>query len=142
MECAFRSASDPLNRFEFMAPEFCSEHQVDSTGADKLRKIVAALRTSTMFEVPFAPEITLNKSVMAVLLECSPSHKSHSWFANTPNISGGRAIHHTIRLLQHFGWLIENTGENKQFFATKGYFGPSPWVPGKSSKIACDMDEP
>jgi len=136
LECTFRTQSDPLNRFEFMVLEFCLEYQVDSTGADKLREIVESLRISTMIEVPWASEINGNKSYMASLVEDFPSYKSHSWLANMPNISGGRAIHHTIRLLQSFGSLIKDS-----VIPIRGSFGPSPWVPGKSSKIAGDMDE-
>lgn len=58
-----------------------------------------------------------------------------------PYISGGWAIHHTIRLLQTFRDIINNTGAQNRAVAIQGCFGPHPWVQGKSAKIAGDMDE-
>jgi hypothetical protein len=45
--------------------------------------------------------------------------------------------------LQTFGQVIKDLPIKKQatIIAKQGFFGPSPWVQGRSSKIAGDMDE-
>lgn len=141
LECTFRNVSDPSNRSEFVVPEFCEEYRVDSHGSEKLSKIVEGLRKVTIFEVPMAVEKNQNHDMFASFMRMNSSIKSHSWLPNMPQIGGGRAIHHTIRLLQSFGQIIKETSEKSQAIARRGFFGPSPWVQGKSSKIAGDMDE-
>jgi hypothetical protein len=141
LECTFCNVSDPCNRSEFLVPEFCTKYKVDSHGAEELRKVVEGLRMVTVFEVPMAVEIKQNHEMFSSFRRISSSMKSHSWLPNMPQIGGGRAIHHTIRLLQTFGQIIKDTPEKNEAMARRGYFGPSPWTQGKSSKIAGDMDE-
>ncbi len=140
LECTFRNISDPCNRAEFVVPEFCKEYKVDSHGAEELRKVVEGLRKVTVFEVPMAVEKQQNRDMFSFFGRMT-SIKSHSWLPNLPQIGGGRAIHHTIRLLQSFGQIINETSEKNQAIARRGFFGPSPWAQGTSSKIAGDMDE-
>ena len=71
-----------------------------------------------------------------------PSFKSHSWIPPSMSFIGGdRAIHHTLRLLQAFGPVIESTPENKTLTAKAGFFGPSPWNAKRTRTIHNDMDE-
>jgi len=56
-------------------------------------------------------------------------------------ISGGRSVHHTIRLLQIFGYTIKNSEDQNNFNIRSGFYGPTPWVPGRSYSISGDMDE-
>jgi hypothetical protein len=60
---------------------------------------------------------------------------------NMPHISGGRSIHHTLRLLQIFGSAIQRTPANYGLINQRGCFGPTPWVQGRSSNIAEEIDE-
>ena len=57
-----------------------------------------------------------------------------------PFIGGDWAIHHTLRLLQTLGGVVHNTPQNRGIEAKPGFFGKSPWVPGRSHKIR-DLDE-
>lgn len=132
LECSFRNVSDPFNRAGFIVPEFCTKYKVDSHGTKRLHQLVKGLHNVTVFEVPLAAEKRQNQI---------PSYLSPSWLANMPLIGGGRAIHHTIRLLQLFGQVIKDTPDANQVNARQGFFGSSPWIPGRSSKIAGDLDE-
>jgi len=143
LECSFRNVSDSCNRAEFIVPEFCKEYKVDARGKEKVSQLVEGLRMTIMLEVPLALKKRQNQSFVALLRKQFPSYHSHHWLStkSMPHISGGRAIHHTTRLLQTFGDIINGTGAKRQAVAIRGCFGPDPWVQGRSTKIAGDMDE-
>jgi hypothetical protein len=141
LECAFRNTSDPLNRSERIVDEFCSQHQLDSYAQDEIEKTREGLRMMTVMEVPLLQERAMNQQFMAALQSSMPSFQSHGWLQNMRCIGGDRSILHTIRLIQAFGHIIMDTPENQKIMARRGFFGRSPWTPGRSKKTAGDLDE-
>ena len=65
---------------------------------------------------------------------------SHSWLSRCHFIGRDRSIHHTIRLLQMFGYVVRTTPEDRLLVPKRGSFG-SPWRPGRAKKIHGDLDE-
>lgn len=58
-----------------------------------------------------------------------------------PFIGEDRAIHHTLRILQTFGQMVTDTPEDVKLLPRRGFFGPTPWTPGRSRKVHGDLDE-
>ncbi|KAG7370956.1 hypothetical protein IV203_019526 [Nitzschia inconspicua] len=141
LECSFRNISDPINRAKSIVPELCEQFQVDSQGEQELRRLVKAVHTMVIFEVPFFMEKVGNQQLVSEIQAVVPSLGSPSWLS-MDHIGGTRAIHHTIRLLQSFGQIIKRTPLDKEVRSCQnGYFAPSPWIPGRSSSIAGELDE-
>lgn len=140
LECAFRNKSDPLNRTETIVSDFCAQFQVDAQGSTELQGIAKGVHTLVALEIPLASEKYQAQQMISKFQSYSSSIDSHSWLS-MPHIGGKRAIHHTIRLVQIFGQMVKDTPEKNNVRARKNIFGPSPWVPGRSSKIAGDLDE-
>ena len=145
LECSFRHPLDPCSRFEFILPEFCKRYKVDSRGTEELQHIMEAIQYYVMFEVPLRPDERQRNAVLSLnISNDDPSDlfgEPHEWLNDLQNIGGGRSIHHTIRLLQHFGYAIKRAPVDHVCNVHQGSFGPTPWVQGRSSKIAGDMDE-
>ena len=138
LESYFRNPSDPFNRKDDLVKEFCKKWEIDSIGSKEFEDFYVALDMSVKYEIPIASEkeqcarSRLKRSSMGL-------PETYSWI-KMQFIGGGRAIHHTLRLLQTFGDVIRGTPNNKGIEAVRGYFGKSPWVPGRSRNIP-DLDE-
>jgi len=140
LECVYRNPSDPFNKKDTIVQECCAGWKVDSIGASKLEDFFVGLVRVARLEVPIGPEIKMNQQFQA-LYQSFGGSASHSWIQNMPFIGGGRAIHHTLRLLQAFGSVVYNTPEDRTIEPRHGFFGKYPWRPGQALRIAGDLDE-
>jgi len=152
IECYFRNESDKKNRKSIIIQEFCTEFLVDERGMKELQDIFKCLERLTILEVPLGKEKIMNSGFVDLMethmaqmdinvYRGTSSLQSHHWLEQYKFIGGDRSIHHTIRLLQAFGSIIRNTPEDEKIVAKPGFFGQSPWRPGRSRKIHGDLDE-
>jgi len=136
LECYYRNHSDPHNKRDTIVLDFCAQWEVNSTGSAELQEIFMGLERVAHLEVPLAPQVSQFQCVYE-----AADLKPHSWLKNMPYIGGGRAIHHTLRLLQAFGHIVHDTPNDKRIEPRRGFFGKTPWRPGQTHKIPGDLDE-
>ena len=140
IECYIRNPTDPHNKQDTIVQDFCRQWEVNSTGTKELEEIFKGLKMVTRLEVPVASEEHDNRRFYSLLQAAGSNSQPRAWIQNMPRIGGDRAIHHTLRLLQSFGQVIESTPNNKGIAAARpGFFG-SPWHPGRARKLR-DLDE-
>ena len=142
IQCGFHNSSDSWSRRDTIVSEFASEFGVDDAGRSELEQLFQTLLRLTILELPMKPDgaETMREDLARA---AGKPHPSHSWLANMKFISGDRAIHHTIRVLQLFGGVIDSSQSDKKLLMDprrRGVFGNPLWAPGWSNRIR-DMDE-
>jgi hypothetical protein len=144
LECHMRAPSDPHNKRGTIVRDFCSKFKVNSAGRSELDQLFRGLNITCMCELPISTEhqevARMQKAARSIGGE-NALPPSHSWLPQMNFIGGDRAIHHTLRLLQGFGPVISKNADNQAITPIKGFFGPSPWRPGRAQKIHGDLDE-
>ena len=139
LECCFRNPTDDLNRKNVIVQEFCSDREVDEIGQADLQEVLNGIRHLVAIELPIGPEVSMNAGIMGIASNIMGT-SSHSWLSRCHFIGRDRSIHHTIRLLQMFGYVVRTTPEDRLLVPKRGSFG-SPWRPGRAKKIHGDLDE-
>ena len=144
VQCVFHNLSDSWNRKDTIVDEFVGEYELDAVGKSELEQLFKGISLLTVMEIPMKPDgADIERTRSDVSRQAGRPHPSHSWLANMNYISGDRAIHHTIRILQLFGGVIDNCPSDKNLTADprrRGMFGNPLWAPGRSARIR-DMDE-
>ena len=142
LECFFRNPSDRCCRRDTIVQEFSNKYEIDSVGSTEIDQLFIGIDKMVSLEVTLKPEEAQCNMLRRHLVAASGKpHDSHSWLPGMGFIGGDRAIHHTIRLLQMFGGVIESLPPgHKTELGRKGMFGSSPWIAGRSTKIR-DLDE-
>lgn len=139
IECFFRNPSDECNQRDTIVQNFCSRYEVNSAGSDEIQLNFKMIEQTVLMEVPIGPEIAGKNRMVNVMQSLVPV--SHSWLQNMDFIGGGRAIHHTLRLLQMFGSVISSTPLDKKIEPKRGWFGSTPFRADRVHKICGDLDE-
>ena len=143
MQCCFYNKSDSWNPRDSIVSEFVAQYEVNTTGSVKIEQLFQGLLKLTVMEISMKPDIGVEELRQEVTRGTGRPHNSHSWLPGMNNISGDRAIHHTIRILQLFAGVIDGCAPDRNLLANpsqRGMFGNPDWAPGRSTKIR-DMDE-
>lgn len=143
MQCCFHNPSDSWSRRDTVVDEFVTQYEVDSTGSGELERLFKGLQHTTLLEITMKTDVGVEQLRQAVTRTTGQPHKSHSWLARMEYISGDRAIHHTLRVLQLFGGVIDGCPTDRTLVMDprrRGMFGNPDWTPGCSPRIR-DMDE-
>ena len=143
MQCSFHNPSDSWSRADSVVRDFVSQYEVDTQGSWELEQLFKGLDYTTRLEITTKIDMNIEQLRRGVEQKTGKPHKSHSWLARMDFISGERAIHHTLRMLQLFGGVIDSCSSDKKLIMDprrKGMFGNPNWKPGSSNKIR-DMDE-
>ncbi|KAL7545668.1 hypothetical protein ACHAWF_009016 [Thalassiosira exigua] len=143
MQCCFHNPSDSWSREGSIVRDFVSEYGVDAAGRSELEQLFQGLLQMTMLEISMKPDVGVERLREEVARQAGKPHDSHTWLSRMDYISGDRAIHHTVRLLQRFGWVIDKCPQDENLALDpqrRGLFGNPNWTPGRSTKLR-DMDE-
>ena len=145
IECAMRSPSDPVNKPETILQTFCDKFQLDEEGFAGVQEMFGGTFGLVANEIPIGHGKTdVKASILAAARAMGRGDElppSHSWFRDMKNIGGDRAIHHTLGLLQSFTTVMAKMPKGQVPQPKRGYFGPTPWQPGRTRKIHGDLDE-
>jgi hypothetical protein len=141
MECTFRNKDEAADA---LISDFCQRYEINPTGTDEITNYVQGLQSLTRNEVPIMAEISNFKKWLSIAQSLGQGDKlpqPHTWLSNMEFIGRDRAIHHTLRLLQSFSKIIEDTPNDQKILNRPGFFGPSPFRPERVRKIHGDLDE-
>merc|ERR1719253_1537645 len=143
IQCTFHNPSDSWSGQDSILSDFVAQYEVDTQGSTELEKLFKGIDLTARLEITTKIDLNIEQLRRSVVQKTGEPHTSHSWLARMYYISGDRAIHHTLRMLQLFGGVIDCGSKDTKVMMDprrKGLFGNPNWKPGNSNKIR-DMDE-